>query len=96
MVVLTRLPFEQLTTKDQRELQELVGLRMAINDRSQIFLERVREKIQAKVAAEHEAAKAAVRDQEQVVQTHRDEIVLMTQKLNTLRELEADACNALP
>jgi hypothetical protein len=85
---------ELLSEKDWRELQQLVNERMSLNERASKLIERFQARARAKVAAEHEAAKAALREQQKKIAEHREAISALTRELNRKNDLRAQAIAA--
>ena len=76
MAVLSNMLFERdmLSEKERSEIQQLVGERHSLNQRASEIIERFQACTHARVAAEHELAKQAVRDQMALIDKHRGEV----------------------
>jgi hypothetical protein len=59
---------------------------MRLNERTKKLLEGFRARARVQVRAEHEAAKAAVREQQEKIQKHHEEILALTRELNRANE----------
>ena len=93
MAVLSNMLFERdmLSEKERSEIQQLVGERHSLNQRASEIIERFQACTHAKVAAEHELAKQAVRDQMALIDKHRGEIGALTRDLNRVNEKRTHA-----
>jgi hypothetical protein len=96
MAALSEMLFARdlLTEKDRREVNNLVAERMNLNERSAAFIEKFQAQARVKVAAEHEAAKKAVREQQKKIDGHHEEIVALSRELNRRNDVKAKAVAA--
>jgi hypothetical protein len=79
----------ELSEAENSEVSSLIGERMGLNQRASAIFERVRTRSREKITVEWEAAKAAVRAQQEKLREHHEQISQLQRQLNIANEAKS-------